>query len=40
MHEQCSRINSKENWMNLDVVLITGLTAEVADPIKTQRKPS
>ena len=44
MHEQCSSINSKENWMNLDVVmnldavLIPGPTAEVADPIKTQKE--
>src|SRR5258707_15067709 len=38
MHVQCSRTNSRENWMNLDVVLITGLTAEVADPIKTQKE--
>lgn len=44
MHEQCSRINSKENGMNLDavmnldVILSSGLTAEFADPIKTQKE--
>jgi hypothetical protein len=44
MHEQCSRINSKENWINLDVemnldfVLIPSPTAEVADPVKTQKE--
>jgi len=44
MHEHCSRTNGKENWMNLngvmnpEVVLMPGLTAEFADPIKTQKE--
>jgi hypothetical protein len=44
MYEQCSKISSQENRMNLDlvmnldVVLIPGLTAEFADPIKTQKE--
>src|SRR4029077_5152407 len=44
MHEHCSRTNGKENWMNLngvmnpEVVLMHGLTAEFADPIKTQKE--